>query len=63
MATATSGFLTGLVAADVGFVTVAAPLITTATQAFNNLVDSAYTAAFPGDADQAAVVPNETAAG
>tara|TARA_R110002072_G_scaffold303099_1_gene493493 strand:- start:219347 stop:223417 length:4071 start_codon:yes stop_codon:yes gene_type:complete len=54
-ATATSGFLTGLVAADVGFVTAAAPLITTATQAFNNLVDAAYVAAFPGDADQAAV--------
>ena len=54
-ATATSNFLTGLVAADVGFVTAAAPLITSATQAFNNAVDTDYAAAFPGDPDQAAV--------
>jgi hypothetical protein len=54
-ASTTSSFLTGLMAADVVYVTAAAPLITTATQAFNGLVDGAYVAAFPGDTDQAAV--------
>ena len=54
-AAATGTFLTDLVAADVGYITTAAPLITSATQAFNNAVDSAYTAAFPSDPDQAAV--------
>jgi hypothetical protein len=54
-AAATSTFLTDLVAADVGYITAAAPLMTTATQAFNNSVDAAYVAAFPGDPDQAAV--------
>lgn len=54
-AAATSSFLTGLAGADFLYLTTAAPLITTATQAFNNLVDADYVAAFPGDADQAAV--------
>lgn len=54
-AASTSTFLTSLVGADVGYITAAAPLITTATQAFNNAVDVANAAAFPGDPDQAAV--------
>ncbi|NQV25785.1 MAG: hypothetical protein HQ518_15615, partial [Rhodopirellula sp.] len=54
-ASATSAVLTGLMGAEAAYVTAAAPLITSATQAFNNLVDSAYVAAFPGDANQAAV--------
>ena len=54
-AAATSTFLTDAVGAEVGYTNTVAPLITSATQAFNNDVDSAYAAAFPGDPDQAAV--------
>ncbi|MGZ0173652.1 MAG: hypothetical protein ACKVHE_29385 [Planctomycetales bacterium] len=54
-AAATSTYLTDLVGAEVGYTNTVAPLITTATQAFNNAVDSAYAAAFPGNPDQAAV--------
>lgn len=54
-AAATSTYLTDLVGADVGYINSVAPQITSATQAFNNSVDSAYAAAFPGDPDQAAV--------
>ena len=54
-ALATNTYLTSLGAADVAYINAAAPLIKTATQAFNNAVDAAYTAAFPGDTDLAAV--------
>lgn len=54
-AAATSTFLTSFVGAEVAYTSTVAPLITTATQAFNNTVDSAYAAAFPSDPDQAAV--------
>ena len=47
--------VTSLASAEFGFLTAAAPLITTATQTFNNAIDTIYTAYYPGDLNQTAV--------
>ena len=51
----TKNLINDLVTAEVAYITAANPLLTTATQAFNNLIDVAYVAAYGGDVDQTAV--------